>query len=273
MDTPEMLFENGTVIGTNFSWVDTESMSIFVQTNNQDDVDVHRTTVRGCNNLGQLLQFTLYINVSTNSAPEFAETIQTYFNIGIDEITTYALPYFFDPENNDVADLYLSAMPGFTYPEFVTFNNDSLTPAFTIAPTQNKYKGTKHYFAVVLKERNSDFMKNIEYITVNVTGIPDVVVDPNTGQPVDENNNNATNNTNGTDPEVNKTQIIMKLDEIMTNSTGVLRFSEPVKTQLMLDRTTFNSMFKVYVQNINKEILELEDFEILGVENDTNYHF
>ena len=34
MDTPEMLFENGTVIGSNFSWIDTESMSIFVQTNN-----------------------------------------------------------------------------------------------------------------------------------------------------------------------------------------------------------------------------------------------
>lgn len=42
-------------------------------------------------------------------------------------------------------------------------------------PNSTRYQGRTYYFSVVLKEKNSDFMVNINYITVKIAG--DIVDD------------------------------------------------------------------------------------------------
>jgi len=42
-------------------------------------------------------------------------------------------------------------------------------------PNNLLYQGRTYYFSVVLKEKNSDFMMNIYYMTIKINGDP---VDP-----------------------------------------------------------------------------------------------
>lgn len=73
-------------------------------------------------------------------------------------------------------------------------------------PYLNKHSGRTFYFAVVLKELNSDFMMNIYYMTVKITG-----------DLIDEE-----------DDVFVKDQITMTITEITTESTGQLKFSQAV---------------------------------------------
>ena len=51
-----------------------------------------------------------YINVSSNSAPEFDEDIQTTWNLNLNDKISYKLPKFTDPEGNDVGEVYVDKM-------------------------------------------------------------------------------------------------------------------------------------------------------------------
>ena len=94
---------------------------------------------------------------------------------------------------------------------------------------------------MVLKELNSDYMLNIYYMTIKVTG-----------DPVDDE-----------DLIFKKSQISMEITEITTESTGQMKFSSPVMWTNVENR--FLDIFNVYVKNVVKEVEELELFEVTSV--------
>lgn len=106
--------------------------------------------------------------MSSNSAPEFLTDLQTQFTIDMHKEEKYTLPAFSDPEGNDTPQVYITRMENQEFPDFLSYDN--ATQTVTMKPYLNKHSGRTFYFAVVLKELNSDFMMNIYYMTVKVTG-------------------------------------------------------------------------------------------------------
>ena len=66
--------------------------------------------IRGCDLVNNLHEINYYINVSSNSAPEFDTDIQTQWNLNLNDNITYKLPKFSDPEGNDVGEVYINSM-------------------------------------------------------------------------------------------------------------------------------------------------------------------
>ena len=55
-------------------------------------------------------ELTFYVNVSSNSAPEFLTDLQTQFTIDMHKEEKYTLPAFSDPEGNDTPFVYITSM-------------------------------------------------------------------------------------------------------------------------------------------------------------------
>lgn len=81
---------------------------------------------------------------------------------------TYKLPTFSDPEGNDVGEVYINSMENQEFPKFVKYINS--TKSITMNPDSKLYNGKTYYFSVVLKEKNSDYMMNIYYMTIKMSG-------------------------------------------------------------------------------------------------------
>lgn len=165
---PEFVFHNGSLVQDYFAWIDNDTEKIWIQTNDENHVDIHKTWIRGCDKLNNLYMLDLYINVSDNSAPEFIKPLQTTFNMDVGDTEEYKIPFFNDPEGNDKPEMFLTAMTGYNYPPFATFNNR--TRQLTLKPHDASYEGRTYYIAVVLKESNSDYMKNVQYIKIIMSG-------------------------------------------------------------------------------------------------------
>lgn len=118
--------------------------------------------------------------------------------------TNYTLPAFSDPEGNDEGEVYIGAMENQGFPDFVTYDNSTKT--IMMEPNITKYQGKTYYFAVVLKEVNSEFMSNIYYMTVKISG-----------EPIDEDAEND-----------NATKVDIIVSYLNYHSEGVLEFSVPV---------------------------------------------
>jgi len=80
---PEFVFHNGSNVEPYFAWIDNQTEKVWIQTNDENHVDIHKTWIRGCDELNNLYMLDLYINVSDNSAPEFIKTLQTTFNMDV----------------------------------------------------------------------------------------------------------------------------------------------------------------------------------------------
>jgi hypothetical protein len=74
-------------------------------------------------------------------------------------------------------------------------------------PNNLLYQGRTYYFSVVLKEKNSDFMMNIYYMTIKINGDP---IDPDDLKPP------------------NKTEVAMTINYLNYHSEGNIRFSMEV---------------------------------------------
>jgi hypothetical protein len=74
----EFVFQNGSS-SSSFAWLDqgdlNKATTIWVQTDEENLVGTQRTVIRGCDNMGKLLEINFYVNVTSNSAPEFTEDI------------------------------------------------------------------------------------------------------------------------------------------------------------------------------------------------------
>ena len=135
----EYIFQNGTTCSA-LAWLDpnfAQSNLVWIQSDDENLVGTQRTLIRGCNSMNKLLEINLYINVSSNSAPEFNTDIQTQWNINVGDKIHYALPPFTVPEGNDVGQVYINAMEGQDFPPFINFTN--ATNTINMTPNNMSY--------------------------------------------------------------------------------------------------------------------------------------
>lgn len=245
----EFIFQNGTSSKL-FAWLGngntTNSTTVYVQTNDESLVGTQRLIIRGCDYSNDLLEINYYINVSSNSAPEFSEDIQTQWNLNVNDKIAYKLPTFKDPELNDNGEVYINSMENQDFPAFVTFDNSTKT--INMRPNSTAYQGRTYYFAVVLKEVHSDYMMNIYYMTIKMSGDP---IDPD-------------------DIETpNKTSVSMSITYLNYHSEGTLQFSMGVNYSCFANIDDFNNVMKVYVNNTLKQREEIRSIELNIIDNKT----
>ena len=73
-------------------------------------VGVQKTIVRSCDNLDRLLEMNLYIEVISNTYPDFVSEPETAFTVAVNDRFQYQLPEMADPEGNDEPEVYIGYM-------------------------------------------------------------------------------------------------------------------------------------------------------------------
>ena len=101
----------------------------------------------------------LYIEVISNTYPDFVTEPETAFYVDLNEVYQYQLPEVTDPEGNDEPEVYVNYMETQEdkYPEFLLYNNATNTISFK--PDSRRFSGRTYYFTIVVKEKNSDSNK------------------------------------------------------------------------------------------------------------------
>ena len=228
-----------------------KNTTIWVQTDEENLVGTQRTVIRGCDSMNKLLEINFYVNVTSNSAPEFTEDIQTQWNLNVGDKINYVLPPFKDPEGNDVGEVYINAMENQDFPLFINYTN--ATQTINMNPNNLLFQGRTYYFSVVLKEKNSDFMMNIYYMTIKINGDP---IDPDDLKPP------------------NKTEVAMSITYLNYHSEGSLRFSMGVLPFIFKseNKQKFWDLFDVYVINTVKDREEIVDIVFTDY-NETDVNF
>ncbi len=167
--------------------------------------------------------------------------------MNLNDKISYKLPKFSDPEGNDVGEVYINSMENQEFPEFVSYTNSTQTIAMN--PNHKKFNGRTYYFSVVLKEKNSDYMMNIYYMTIKMSG-----------EPWDEAAENE-----------KKAKVQITIPYLNYHSEGVLEFTRDVNMTAVISE--FNSIFKVYVNNTLKEREELRDLVITPINSTRKLNF
>ena len=93
-----------------------------------------------------MLELNLYIEVLSNTHPDFVSEVQTNFDVEVNVPLVYSLPAWEDPEGNDVAVIEVIPMEGQDYPYFLKYvqNNNEL-----IFETTDEYDaGLTFFFAI-----------------------------------------------------------------------------------------------------------------------------
>jgi hypothetical protein len=244
----EYVFQNGSTTD-NIAYYDRDTASVYVQTDDEDNVDTHMTMIRACDNINRVLELHLYVNVSENTYPDFVEDIETSWTIELNETYTYDLPDLEDPEGNDEPEIFIGEMEGQDYPDFLELNTDSMTLSFY---TEDIYQaGYTYYFTLTVKETNSETVSYTYYCTVRVNGTK--ITRP--------------------EPIIYYTDYSMELTWLDNESKGSLVFS-PDNGTLDYDYLVENwdEYFDVYMHNVDyvysAERIELLDFVIDNVNPD-----
>jgi hypothetical protein len=112
MENPLFMHQNGTEVGDWLAYVDGDNDKIYIQTDDQNFVDTHRTWIEGCTAGNDLMMVNLYIDVIDNSAPSFVGGLQTTYRMEVGDKRTGKIPYYEDDEEHNVI-AYLNAVPGF----------------------------------------------------------------------------------------------------------------------------------------------------------------
>ena len=133
-------------------------------------VGMQKTIIRSCDSLDRLLEMNLYIEVISNTYPDFVTEPETSFVVAVNDVYQYQLPEVADPEGNDEPEVYVGYMDQQEekYPPFLLFDSDTST--ITLKPDSIYYAGHTYYFTIVVKEKNSDSVKYSFYATVRVEG-------------------------------------------------------------------------------------------------------
>ena len=96
------------------------------------------------------------MNILANKGPAFKTPLNTTFEPLIGEVLEYFLPKLYDPEGNDLPEVYVdySASTEFAYPPYLFFNN--ITNSLTFRPHSIWYQGVTFVFDVIIKESSSN---------------------------------------------------------------------------------------------------------------------
>jgi hypothetical protein len=219
------MFQNGTDANGLLGRFDRRDRggTVWVKTESEDAVGIARTTLRGCSHFNKLYEIYLYIEVLSNTYPDFVTEIETSWTLSVNEVFKYTLPALKDKEGNDDAVVYIRAMDNQPYPPFLSYNNYS--QELTFQPNSVWYSGLTYYFAIVVKEKHSDTVLYPYYCTVKILGKePDRL------------------------EELEYTDVTFKLTPITRNSTGAVVFSNPVN--LTFVKENWDAMFDVYIKNV-----------------------
>ena len=73
-------------------------------------VGVQRIILRDYDSLGRLLELNLYIQVLSNTHPDFVTEPDTSFTMAVGDIISYKLPPVVDPDGNDKPEVYIDKM-------------------------------------------------------------------------------------------------------------------------------------------------------------------
>lgn len=223
------------------AWYDQSDYSIYVQTDDETMVGTQQVIVRNCDSLNRLLELNLYINVLSNTHPDFTETVRTNFQLAVNQVEPYKLPPVEDPNSNDIPEVYVAPMEAQEdrYPPFLIYDNSTRT--ITFRPTDIYSSGQTYYFTIVIKEENSASVKFVYYCTINMEG---EIILPDT--------------------TINYTYINYTINWLSDESTGSLAFNTPVNVTFLEEN--FYKMFDVFwrdtLYRTNRENRTLLDFEI-----------
>jgi len=204
-------------------------------------VGVQPLVIRDCDAQNRLLELTLYVEVLSNTYPDFVTEPETTFTLAVGDVINYQLPNVIDPEGNDEPFVYVGIMDAQEekYPPFLMFENSTNT--ITLKPVGEAVQGRTYYFTIVVMEKNSVSVKYSFYCTVRVTG---EIIDQN-----------VTIDYDVYDYEINY------LDD---SSRGSLLFNRPIDMEWM--KKNFYFMFNIYWRDTNyrvtKQNLDLLDFQV-----------
>lgn len=217
------MFQNGTSAEGLIGKYNSTEKTIWIQTDSNDAIGKSRTILRGCSHFKKLYEVYLYIEVLSNTYPDFVKEVQTSWTLEVNQVETYTLPELNDKEGNDEPVVYIKAMDNQEYPPFLSYNNYS--HVLTFRPDSVWYAGLTYYFSIVVKEKHSDTVLYPYYCTVKV---------------------------NGTEPDrlegLEFTDITFKMTPITRNSTGAIIFSNPVN--LTFVKENWDALFDVYIKNV-----------------------
>lgn len=184
----------------------------------------------------------MYVEILANTHPDFVTEVQTSFQMAVNETLIYTMPQWSDPENNDVAQIYIAPMEGQEekYPPFMLYEN--ATNSISFHPIDFWNSGHTYFFAIVIKEQNSDSVLYSYYCTLKMLG-PIYYYDDN----------------------IYWVDVNYTLLEINDKSQGSMKFSEPVNMNY-LQAGNFYRMFNIYWRDINykenREDKKLLDFVV-----------
>jgi len=99
--------------------------TVHIQTNSEAAVGKRRTIIRGCSNFNELLELYLYVEVLTNTYPDFPKEIETSWTLSVNQEFQYKLPTPVDKEGNDEPVVYITTMKNQPYPPFLSYHNYS----------------------------------------------------------------------------------------------------------------------------------------------------
>ena len=219
--------------------------TIDIQTDDDAKVGIQKTIIRSCDSLDRLLEMNLYVEVLSNTYPDFVTEPETAFVVALNDVYQYKLPEITDPEGNDEPEVYIGKMDqqADKYPPFLLFNNKTNT--ITLQPDSKQYQGRTYYFTIVAKEKNSDSVKYSFYATVRVEGEIISALDPETedGRQI--------------------TQVNYTILEVDDKGRGALKFSSPINMAWL--EVNFHDFFRVYWRDTTyrktREDLPFLDFE------------
>lgn len=104
------IWDNGTTTA-GFADIDLPNATIWVQTNMESmSQNIQRTLLRGCDRNENLMELNLYVNVSSNNAPEFTSELKSSWSLNVSDSITYSFPPYKDPEGNDDTVAYVAPM-------------------------------------------------------------------------------------------------------------------------------------------------------------------
>jgi hypothetical protein len=229
-----------------------EAYSVEIQTDEDDMVGVQKTIIRDCDALGRLLELNLYIEVLSNTHPDFVTEPDTSFTMAVGDVISYKLPPVVDPDGNDIPEVYIDKMDAQEekYPPFLMFEN--ATNTITLKPDSQWVQGRTYYYTIIVKESNSDSVKYSFYCTVKITG-----------EPIEK------------DDTINYTDINYTVNYIDDEGNGSIFFTSPINMEWLSEEGRFFDMFRVYWRDTmaskTQEDLLLKDFNITdyGKDNQT----
>lgn len=241
-ENSQMLMQDGTPADA-IAVYNQETYSVEIQTDEDDMVGVQKTIIRDCDALGRLLELNLYIEVLSNTHPDFVTEPDTSFTMAVGDVISYKLPPVVDPDGNDIPEVYIDKMDAQEekYPPFLMFENQTNT--ITLKPDSEWVQGRTYYYTIIVKESNSDSVKYSFYCTVKITG-----------EPVEKNDT------------IDYTVVNYTINYIDDEGNGSIFFTEPIDMEWLSQDGRFFDMFRVYWRDTmaskTQEDLALQDFVI-----------